>query len=86
MVPLKLLHEFDTNVFRSSVDRKVKAENRVSIFGTKYSKVDSFAVVGVVNTEIFIKVPFYKQTGQSQQFNVLFFEDIFLGAPAGQPV
>ena len=86
MVPLKLLHEFDTNVFRSSVDRKVKAENRVSIFGTKYSKVDSFAVVGVVNTEIFIKVPFYKQTGQFQQFNVLFFEDTFLGAHTGQPV
>ena len=58
---ISLSNEFGTNLFCSSVKIKVKAENLLSIFGTKYSKVDSFAVVGVINTEIFIKLPFYKQ-------------------------
>ena len=67
---ISLSNEFGTNVFRSSVERKVKTENRLP----------TFAVVGVVNTETFmsfIKLPFYKQTGYSQQFNSLFFGDIF---------
>ena len=63
-------NEFGANVFRSSVERKVKTENRPS----------TFPVIGVVNTEIFmsfIKLAFYKQTGYSQQFNFLLFGDIF---------
>ena len=34
----------------------------------------------------FIKLPFYKQTCYCQQFNFLFFGDIFLGAHTSQPV
>ena len=50
---INLFNEFGANVFHSLVERKVKTENRLS----------TFAVVGVVNTEIFmgfIKLPFYK--------------------------
>ena len=44
------------NIFRSLAEKKVKTENPLS----------TFAVVGVVNTEIFmsfIKLPFYRHTG-----------------------
>ena len=66
---ISLSNEFGANVFHSSVERKVKTENHPSIF----------AVSGVVNTKIFMsfsKLPFYKQTGYSQQFKFLFFGDI----------
>ena len=56
---ISLSNEFGANVFRSSVERKVKTENRPS----------TFPVIGVVNTEIFmsfIKLAFYKQTGYFQ--------------------
>ena len=53
---ISLSNEFGASVFRSLVERKVKTENRLF----------TFAVVWVVNTEVFmsfIKLPFYKQTG-----------------------
>ena len=58
-VPLKLIalsNEFGSNVFCRLAEKKVRTENCLS----------TFAVVGVVNTEIFmsfIKLPFYKHTG-----------------------
>ena len=76
---ISLCNEFGTNVFCSFVERKVKTVNHLS----------TFAVVGVVNTEIFIsfiKLSFYKHTRKSQQFNILFFGNIFLGPHTGQPV
>ena len=53
---ISLCNEFVVNVFRSLVEMKVKTENCLS----------TFAVVRVVNTEIFlsfIKLSFYRQTG-----------------------
>ena len=47
---------FGANAFHNLVERKVKTENRLS----------TFAVIKVVNTEIFmsfIKLPFYKHSG-----------------------
>ena len=84
MVPLKLIAlvcpmSSAPNYFVVSLKEESKIENRLS----------TLVVVRVVNTEIFmsfIKLPFYKQTCQYQQFNFMFFGDIFLGAHTSQMV
>ena len=77
---ISLFDEFGANVFHNLVERKGKTENRLS----------TFAVVVVINTEIFmsfINLPFYKNKQiNPNNLTSRFLGNFFWGAHTSQPV